>query len=337
MNDLIKKNFFSVIIPVQKINNYILETCGRLKSLKNKNFEVIIFPDEIEVDDKIKEKELCARIIPTGKVSPAVKRDLAIKHANGEFLAFIDDDAYPNENWLNVAEKYLQNDNVSAVGGPQLTPADDSFWQKVSGAMFLSPLSGSAIIRFWPGKKVQEVDDWPTVNFIIKKSDFERIGGFDSAYWPGEDTKLCLDIISKLNKKILYIPDLTVYHHRRSGFAKHLKQTGNYGLHRGYFAKVFPKTSRRLMYFIPSSWVVFLVAGGIASIYFGFVLKFYILGLAVYLAAVLFSTLSILQKTRNLLVSIGTVPYLVSFHVWYGIRFIKGFVFTKNLNSKLGK
>lgn len=30
---------FSIIIPVQKINDYILETCGKLKDLKKKNFE----------------------------------------------------------------------------------------------------------------------------------------------------------------------------------------------------------------------------------------------------------------------------------------------------------
>lgn len=328
---------FSIIIPVQKINDYIQETCGKLANLKNKNFEILIFPDEAEGNNLEWEKKLNAGIIPTGKVSPAIKRDLALKYAQGEYLAFIDDDAYPDEKWLDVAEKYLQEENVAAIGGPQLTPIDDSFWQKVSGAMFLSPLSGAAIIRFWPGKKVQEIDDWPTVNFIIKKNDFEKIGGFDSTYWPGEDTKLCLDIVKKLKKKILYIPDLIVYHHRRSGFKKHLKQTGNYGLHRGFFAKRFPETSRKLMYFIPSVFVIFLITGGLAYGYSDLVLRLYLLGIAVYIAAILFSTIVIWQKTKNFLVSITTIPYLISFHIWYGMCFVQGFVFTKELKSKLGK
>lgn len=328
---------FSIIIPVQKINDYIHETCGKLVNLKNKNFEILIFPDELEENNSELEKKLKAKIISTGKVSPAVKRDLALKYARGEYLAFIDDDAYPNEEWLDIAEKYLPDENVAAVGGPQLTPAGDSFWQKVSGAMFLSPLSGSAIIRFWPGKKIKEVEDWPTVNFIIKKTDFEKVGGFGSAYWPGEDTKICLEIIKKLRKKILYIPELIVYHHRRVGIKRHLKQTGSYGLHRGFFAKKFPETSRKLMYFIPSVFVIFLVTGGLASAYTDWALKLYLLGIAVYLAAILFSTLAIWQKTKNLLVSIATIPYLISFHIWYGIRFIQGFVFTTELKSKLGK
>lgn len=328
---------FSVIIPVQAINDYILETCDKLSKLKNRNFEIIIFPDEIGKNNKEMEKKLKARVIPTGKVSPAIKRDQALKYAKGTYLAFIDDDAYPNEEWLDVAEKHLQDENVSAIGGPQLTPLSDSFWQKVSGAMFLSPLSGAAIIRFWPGEKVKEIDDWPTVNFIIRKSDFEKVGGFDSEYWPGEDTKLCLDILKRLKKKILYIPNLIVYHHRRAGFRKHLKQTGNYGLHRGYFAKAFPETSRKPMYFIPSLLVLFILAGPIALFFPVVMLKLYLLGLEIYILVVIVSTFFILSKTRNFFVSIMTIPYLISFHIWYGIRFIQGFVFTKTLNSKIGK
>jgi glycosyltransferase involved in cell wall biosynthesis len=334
-----KKVKFSIIIPVQKINEYILETCGKLGELRNKNFEIIIFPDEIEKSNPEMEKKLGARIIPTGAVSPAIKRDLAIEHARGKYLAFTDDDAYPDEKWLDIAEKHLRNEDVSAVGGPQLTPEDDSFWQKVSGAMFMSVLSGGAIIRYWPGKKIQEVDDWPTVNFIMKKKDFEEIGGFDSAYWPGEDTKLCLDIIKKLQKKILYIPEMVVFHHRRAGFRKHLKQTGNYGLHRGYFAKVFPETSLKLvsLYFVPSLFVAFVVFGFVGSFFSTMVLVMYLLGLGAYVAALVISTILLVPKTKSVMISIATIPYLISFHVWYGIRFVKGFVFTKELKSKLGK
>lgn len=330
---------FSIIIPVPKINDYIFETCGKLNNLKNKNFEIIIFPDEAEEKTIELEEKFGARIIPTGKVSPAVKRDLALEYAKGKYFAFTDDDAYPDANWLDIAEKYLQRKDVAAIGGPQLTPVDDTFWQKVSGAMFISPLSGKAVIRYWPGNKVEEVDDWPTVNFIVKREDFEKVGGFDTAYWPGEDTKLCLDIVKKLGKKILYIPELIVFHHRRSGFARHLKQTGNYGIHRGYFAKVFPETSRKLsaLYFMPSVFVVFLVVGGAVSLYYDYVLKLYLLGIAVYLTAVLFSTIAVWQKTKNFPVSIAAMLYLISFHIWYGIRFIQGFVFVKNLKSKLGK
>lgn len=331
-----KKILFSVIIPTRQINEgYIKETYQKLEELENQNFEVVVLPDEINNNQE--EKTLDAKIISTGKIGPAEKRDLAVRHAKGKFLAFIDDDAYPEKNWLNTAEKYLKDDTIAAIGGPQLTPENDSFWQKASGAMFLSPLSGAAIIRFWPSGKAKEIDDWPTVNFIIKKEDFEKIGGFDTKYWPGEDTKLCLDIIKKLNKKILYIPELKVYHHRRSGLLRHLKQIGGYGLHRGYFAKIFPETSMRFssLYFMPSLFLLFLIFGAIGSFFSSLILNFFLWGLAVYFSAVLIATLIVWVRIKNILISLASIPYLILFHLWYGIRFIQGAVFTKKLRSKL--
>lgn len=330
--------FFSIVIPVQRINDYIFETCSKIKELNNKNFEILIFSDEVGEDREDIEKTLGARIIPSGKVSPAIKRDMAMQYAKGDVLAFIDDDAYPEKNWLDIAERYLsQGDDVAAIGGTQLTPSQDSFWQKVSGAVFLSPLSGSALIRYWHGKNVHKIDDWPSVNFLIKKEDFIKVGGFDSHYWPGEDTKLCRDVVKKLNKKILYVPNLIVYHHRRAGLKKHLKQIGNYGLHRGYFAKKFPETSRKIQYFIPSTFVLFVTIGSVSAPFSDAILKLFLFVIGIYFLGILFSTISIWWKIKNFLVSMMTIPYLVLTHIWYGTRFIQGFVFTKTLRSKLGK
>lgn len=330
---------FSVVIPITTINDYLIETCDKLNKSAEKNFEILIFSNRIDGDLTQWENRLGARIIPAGDVSPAIKRDLALEHAAGEYLAFTDDDAYPDDKWLETAEQYLADEKVSAIGGPQMTPPNDSFWQKVSGAMFMSPLSGKAVIRYWPGKKVQEIDDWPTVNLIVKKKDFKEIGGFDTQFWPGEDTKLCLDLVKKSKKKILYVPSLIVYHHRRSGFGKHIKQVGNYGIHRGFFAKVFPETSLRFdrMYFVPSLFVIYLFLGSILSFLSTLILKIYLLGLAVYALALIYSTLSIMKKTGSFRISLMTIPYLISFHIWYGISFIRGFLFTKKLNSRLGR
>jgi len=330
--------FYSIIIPVQNINDYIIETCSRLRALDNKNFEVLIFPDILEKNNDEMERTLGAKIVASGKVSPAVKRDMAMKYAKGDILAFIDDDAYPQKNWLNVAEQYLKNDNmIAAIGGPQLTPSHDSFWQRVSGAVFLSPLSGSALIRYWPGTRIQEVDDWPSVNFLVRKDDFIKIGGFDSHHWPGEDTKLCLDITRKLGKKILYIPDLIVYHHRRTGLRKHLRQIGNYGLHRGYFAKKFPETSRKFIYFIPSIFVLSIVSGIMASFLYRPLAKLFLFGLTIYVLTIFLTTIFVWRKVKHFLISAATIPYLILTHIWYGVRFMQGFLFTKDLKSKLRK
>ena len=40
---------------------------------------------------------------------------MAVQHAKGNIFAFIDDDAYPRRDWLEVAEKYLQNEGDIGV------------------------------------------------------------------------------------------------------------------------------------------------------------------------------------------------------------------------------
>jgi hypothetical protein len=42
--------------------------------------------------------------------------------ARGEILAFLDDDAYPADGWLEAAMARFEDPTVCAVGGPGVTP-----------------------------------------------------------------------------------------------------------------------------------------------------------------------------------------------------------------------
>ena len=107
-----------------------------------------------------------------------------------------------------------------------------------------------------------KTDDLPS---WFKASVFKKTGGFDESFLTGEDTKVCMDIVYRQGKKLVYAPDVVVYHHRRPLFKPHLKQVRTYSRHRGLFARIFPKTSRRLTYFIPSTLVTGLVVGLLLS------------------------------------------------------------------------
>src|SRR4030042_2536199 len=190
---------YSFIIPVKEINDYVRDNISRILLFKRDDFEIIVYPDEIT--DEIWEK---ARQIATGRIGPAQKRNLAIRDAEGEILVFIDDDAYPQEDFLKVLEKDFTKKDIIAVGGPAVTPKESNFWQRVSGATFLSSLSGGFPERYRPvGKKIF-VADWPTVHLSIRKKEFEDLGGFAGNYWPGEATKPGFDLLKKKNARILY-------------------------------------------------------------------------------------------------------------------------------------
>jgi len=319
---------YSFIIPVKAINDYIRETVGKILLIPREDYEIIIYPDVCSNDNWEKTKQ-----IATGHVGPAEKRSLAIRDAVGEILVFIDDDAYPENNFLDILDQNFVDERIVAVGGPAITPKNDSFWQKVSGAVFLSSFSGGFPERYISVGEKKLVEDWPSVNFSIRKNIFAEVNGFNSNFWPGEDTKLCLDIL-KLNKgKILYDPGLIVYHHRREGLFRHLKQIGGYGLHRGHFAKKFPETSLKLKYLLPSLFLLFVFVGLVGSFLLPIIFKLYLLGWSVYLlvlAKVFFDIL----KYENFWIAITAIYYTFFTHLYYGFRFLQGLL-TKNLQSQL--
>src|SRR5665647_377513 len=95
----------SIIIPVVKINDYIHESVPKMLELDWPDFEILIFPDFPDKNHTFEK----TRIIASGKVGPAEKRDMAIKYAKGEILAFLDDDAYPQKDWLKKIIKHFDN------------------------------------------------------------------------------------------------------------------------------------------------------------------------------------------------------------------------------------
>jgi len=321
---------YSFIIPVKEINAYIRDSIPNILALDRNNFEIIVYPDEITGEQWEKTKQ-----IASGHIGPAGKRNLAIRDAQGEVIIFIDDDAYPKKNFLEVLERDFEQANIVAVGGPALTPHESKFWQRVSGAMFLSSLSGGFPERYRPVGQKKFVNDWPTVNLSIKKDIFAELGGFTADYWPGDDTKLCFDLFMKKNIKVLYDPELIVYHHRREGLAEHVKQTGAYGLHRGFFMKKFTRTSLRWQYFMPSAFVLFIIAGGIGSFFSGFIFKLYLAGWGLYLVALLKAFFDIYRHEKNLVITLATSYYIFLTHLLYGVRFLQGLLFVKKLKSKL--
>jgi len=314
---------FSIIIPVRKINDYVRESSRYLKKLKYENFEVIIVTDEPE--ENIFEDERF-KIIASKTPGPGEKRNIGAQTASGDILAFLDDDAFPGQDWLDTAKAAFARSGVYALGGPAVTPPNVSLYERMSGRILESWLcSGPTGYRYFPDRK-RYVDDYPSVNFLIRRDNFFAVGGFPIDFWPGEDTKLCLDLVEKYQQKIFYDPNLIVFHHRRKIFIEHLKQVSRYGRHRGQFARIYPKTSRLPGYFVPSLFVLGLILGPLAiklqpilsPVYFGF--------LGVYLAALFLESVRVVALEKNLLSGVLFVVGAFETHIIYGINFISGFL-----------
>jgi len=313
----------SVVIPFSGKSAYLRQTLAALAEVEHDELEIILAPDR----GKDVDAATCAaagtrllQIVPTGPLAPGVKRDIALNYAQGDIVAFLDDDTYPAPEWLTAALPHFADPQIAAIGGPAITPPHDPPLARASGAVYASWLGGGAYrYRYLPGT-AQDVDDYPTCNLLVRRSILQQLGGFDTAFWPGEDTKLCLDITQGLGLRIRYEPRAVVYHHRRALFKPHLRQVRQYALHRGYFAKRLPATSRRFSYFLPSLLTAGLLAGLVLALKDRRWRIPYALGVGAYLSAAGISAAQAGGQRLMLPVAAG----IVLTHVTYGVWFLAG-------------
>lgn len=310
----------SIIIPVKESNKNLDECIEHCLKLNYPDYEIIILPDSLI------ESPHDVRVIETEGKTPSEKRNIGIREAKGEIVAFLDDDAFPSKDWLRHAVRNFNDEKIAAVGGPAVTPKTDGLRQKASGSIYSSLLGGGVYRYRYTPQKRHFVDDFPSCNFIARKSILEEVGGFGTTFWPGEDTALCLEITKRQGKRIVYDPEVLIYHHRRKLFIPHLKQVCSYGLHRGYFVKRFPRTSLRIWYFLPTFLVFGLFFGWLVGFIHPLFHKMYFISVFVYLSMALLTGL----RNRS---ALCIFPGLILTNLCYGIFFIKG-LFSRTLKEE---
>jgi glycosyltransferase involved in cell wall biosynthesis len=317
--------------------SWMLDEClNALARQTYRDFEVIVLPDESSTGlVSGDERGYPLSVIPTGKVRPAEKRNIGIAAAKGEVVAFIDDDAYPEERWIENAVKYFGDSDIGGVGGPGVTPPGDGFLSRVGGRVYENVLvSGGYRYRYVGGRVLHDVDDYPSCNLFVRTSLLRKFGGYRTDFWPGEDTLLCRSIVCDERRRIVYDPWTIVYHHRRALFGPHLRQLGRYAFHRGYFVKRFPENSLHFSYFVPTFFVAYLLLlTAITAVTPVVMPNFPHGGPAYWLPAlfVLWLPMSIYQLLLAVTTfSINPVKWIVTAlgvfatHVWYGVRFLQG-------------
>ena len=308
-----RKLTVSVVIACPE-SSWMLEEC--LASLENQTYkplEIIVLPDS-----------------ETGKVRPAEKRNIGIKRAKGDVIAFIDDDAYADVHWIENAIKYFSEDSIAAVGGPGVTPPNDSYMAKVGGRVYKNPLvSGNYRYRYAAGGICRDVDDFPSCNLFVRRSVLESFGGYRTDFWPGEDTLLCKDIIDG-GGRIVYDPWVLVYHHRRALFMPHIRQIARYAFHRGYFCKNFPSNSLHFSYFVPTLFFLYIVSAIVAGSFLTScctgVCKVVLLSYVCVPSIMYLFLTAVTSLSLNPLSTLLTMSGVFITHIVYGVQFARGLI-----------
>ena len=238
--------FVSIVIPTTgnvKFIRGLVESVIELDYPKDK-FELILIGDKntdlIEKHSKIAIGNGINTLLIFEPVPAGQKRNIGSEKAKGDLIAFTDDDTILREDWIRNAVKHLrQNEEHVGVGGPNFTPRQGLPFAKAVGRIFGSKFLFS--FRYTIGHaKAREITHNPTCNYIIKKDIVKKIK-FHPNLWPGEDVEFDIRVL-KAGHKILYSPDVVVWHHRRSRPGAFLEQMFNYGKTRAQVTRMHPSS-----------------------------------------------------------------------------------------------
>lgn len=308
----------SVIMAAPRLDALFDRFVERCLDLNYCNFDILVVTDRHEAGEA---EDSRLKFLHCDPCNSAAKKNLAAAHSDSDIVAFIDEDAIPDIDWLRNAVPYFQDESVAAVCGPAVPPGEGSRKQVAAGLVFSSfVVSGSTNYRY-TRHAMREVDDYPSFNFIVRRRDFLGVGGYPEAFVPGEDTVLCLKLTRERGKRIMYVPNVLLFQHRQPLYMPHLRQTFTFARSRGSFVRKFPETSRRVSYFVPSLLLLLLVAGLGLSFANAYLFYAYLALVGAYFLAAVASSIKTLDVPTNLLI----LPGIIATNLVYGAGFLRGF------------
>jgi glycosyltransferase involved in cell wall biosynthesis len=222
-----KQPLISIIVPSYTITR-LKDLLALLISIKAQTYPhietIIVIEHSVMLTDRIKafarsNPEMKIKIVFIDTTGATSARNLGISYAEGEYLAFIDDDAKLSPEWAEVLVETYRDRNIVGATGPIL-PA----WNKGENNWFPPEFDWVIGCSRW----VQEAGPQETrsvmgANASFRKEAMKMAGHYSSTLgarksqqneWGvvAEEAELSLRVKQKTGGIIVYNPKLVVYH-----------------------------------------------------------------------------------------------------------------------------
>lgn len=124
-------------------------------------------------------------------------RNAGAARTNGSLLAFVDSDCLLMDGWRDAVENTLNDHTIVATGCLPDVSANATWVERAWGSM-----------KYRDKRTVRYI---PAMNFVVRRSAFSKVGGFDERLVSDEDTDICTRL-SKIGAVLVENPQVAAIH-----------------------------------------------------------------------------------------------------------------------------
>ena len=211
----------SVIVCTHKGAATLADCLAGVARLDYPDYETIVINDGEDPGVVAVTEKFSARRLDLPHAGLSAARNAGCAAANGEIIAYLDDDAWPDPHWLRYLAHSFTTTDCTAVGGPNIPPPA----RRAIGTCVAHAPGGPVHVLLTDS----QAEHIPGCNMAFRKSALQALGGFDPQFrTAGDDVDICWRF-TDCGLKIGFNPGAMVWHHRRQTIRAYLKQQSGYG------------------------------------------------------------------------------------------------------------
>lgn len=212
--------FVTVIIPSYNDSDRLQRCLNRVcrQTYSQNSYEVIVVDNGSDEDIRpTVEKYDAVKLLHEYRSGSYLARNLGIKHAKGDILAFTDSDCIPASNWIEKGVAQLINtDDCGIIGGRV-----NLFYKNRPNPTAVEIYD--SITFFQQQIYIEKAHFSVTANLFTFKYVFEKVGLFNAKLASGGDIEWCRRVYAS-GFELHYADDATVEHPARHSFSQMVKK-----------------------------------------------------------------------------------------------------------------
>lgn len=260
------------------------------------------------------------KIISTPElVSPGKARNLALEEVEGEWIFFLDDDAFVREGYWERVLPLLKDHKIEVLGGPDSPVKGMNALSTALALALTSPFcTGTTFARHKAsGSKLQYAGEekLTSCNLWVRKEALDPVR-FPEDFIRAEET-VVLQKLKKEGKGFFYHPKLVVGHFRRTRFKQIIRPSFYAGFYRSRLMKEKLQKGNDA-FWLPAVFVLLHLLIFLDPISFWYLVR-------MYLSVVLFISIALAMRARRF----WLFPHITFLHYFIVLMYGVGFLFER--------